>query len=323
MTKTFDCNACGDRHQRPINSKCTRIVDSEPEYGSSVASAGQSDINLQILNELKSLNDRMSAMEEGVGRVEKPSKQPAPVVAETSAAASNTASDSVIPSLDFLRTSDTIQARVDDRIKELQGMYPQGKFKSQRGGSDTYWCKREVPWPQNHILSGTSKSRVTYDNLSMAQWVAGFCAIIKDESNVQTNNMLSYVADLMEDCYDFGWQSAKGAHAVVLCHMEESKVNWDETNKLDCLRRVHAQRTPNSNTSLGRKFKSKDKGIPCRFYQKGTCGQKTEHENGGQLYLHVCENCFAKGKSHPHAGKDCRKKYQKTSVCWIISLSDY
>ena len=93
--------------------------------------------------------------------------------------------------------------------------------------------------------------------------------------------------------------------------MEENKVNWDETNKLDRLRRVHAQRTPNSNTSLGRKFKSKDKGIPCHFYQKGTCGQETEHENGGQLYLHVCENCFAKGKSHPHPGKDCRQKLPK------------
>ena len=275
MTKTFDCNACGDRHQRPITSKCTRIVDSEPEDSHSVTSAGQSDINLQILNELKSLNGRMSAMEERVGKVEKPGRQPAPSAAETSAAASNTASDSVIPSLDFLRASNTIQARVDDRIKELQAIHPQGKFKSQRGGSDTYWCKKEVPWPQNHILSGTSKSRVTYDNLSMAQWVSGFCAIIKDENNVETkNNMLSYVVDLMEDCQDFGWQSAKGTHAVVLCHMEENKVNWDDTNKLDRLRRVHAQRTPNSNTSLGRKFKSKDKGISCRFYQKGTCGQK-------------------------------------------------
>ena len=102
-----------------VNSKCTRNVDIEPEDGSSVTSAGQSDINLQILNELKSLNGRMSAMEERVGKVEKPSKQQKPVAAGTSGAAANTASDSVIPSLDFLRVSDTIQARVDDRIKEL------------------------------------------------------------------------------------------------------------------------------------------------------------------------------------------------------------
>ena len=316
MPKTFDCNACGDRHQRPINSKCTRLIDSEPEDGMSVTSAGQSDINLQILNELKSLSGRMSVMEQRVDKVEKPDNQTASMVAETTGAASNipssTASDTVIPSIDFLKASDSIQARVDDRIKELQALHPQGKFKSQRGGSDTYWCKKEVPWPQNHILSGTSKSRVSYDNLSMAQWVSGFCSIIKDEVNVQTkNNMLSYVADLMEDCHDFGWQSAKGAHAVVLCHMEENKVSWEETNKLDRLRRVHAQRKQNPNVSLGRKFKSKDKGVPCRFYQKGTCGQKIEHENGGQLYLHVCEHCFAKGKSHPHPGKDCRQKLPK------------
>ena len=316
MPKTFDCNACGDRHQRPINSKCTRTIDSEAEDGISVTSAGQSDINLQILNELKSLSGRMSAMEERVDKVEKPTSQKTSVAPETttpaSTIASGTASDTVIPSIDFLKASDTIQARVDDRIRELQAVHPQGKFKSQRGGSDTYWCRREVPWPQNHILSGTSKSRVSYDNLSMAQWIAGFCTIIKEESNVQTkNNMLSYVSDLMEDCHDFGWQSAKGAHAVVLCHMEENRVNWEETNKLDRLRRVHAQRNQNHSLSVGKKFKSKDKGIPCRFYQKGTCGQKTEHENGGQLYLHVCEHCFAKGRSHPHSGKDCRQKIPK------------
>ena len=90
---------------------------------------------------MKSLNGRMTAMEERVGKVEKPSKQPDPVAAGTSAASSATASGRVIPSLGFLRASDTIQARVADRIKELQAMHPQGKFKSQRGGTDTYWLK--------------------------------------------------------------------------------------------------------------------------------------------------------------------------------------
>ena len=60
MTKTFHCNTCGDRHKRPINSKCTRAIDSKTEDGNSIRSAGQSDINLQILNKLKSLNGQMS-----------------------------------------------------------------------------------------------------------------------------------------------------------------------------------------------------------------------------------------------------------------------
>ena len=46
---------------------------------------------------------------------------------------------------------------------------------------------------------------------------------MRDENDVKTrNNMLNYMADLMEDCHDFGWQSAKGAHAVVVCQMEEN-----------------------------------------------------------------------------------------------------
>ena len=156
MPKTFECNACGNKHQRPINSRCTRVMDSEPEDMGSVDSAGQSDINFQILNELKNLNGRMSAMEKRVEQVEKPVLQSTPNTT-TSAdlpTVEKVTTDGVIPSLEVLRKSDSIQARVEDRIRELQSLHPQGKFRSQRGGlNENFWCKKEVPWPQNHILS--------------------------------------------------------------------------------------------------------------------------------------------------------------------------
>ena len=91
MPKTFDLNACGDRHQRPINSKCTRIIDSEAEDGISVASTGQSDINLQILSELKSLSGRMTAMEQRVDKVEKPGSPKTSMDPETTLAVSTIA----------------------------------------------------------------------------------------------------------------------------------------------------------------------------------------------------------------------------------------
>ena len=64
-------------------------------------------------------------------------------------------------------------------MQELQSINMQGKFKSQSGGdtNDNVWCKREVPWPHNLILSGSSKSRTSYDSLSMSQWALGFSAI--------------------------------------------------------------------------------------------------------------------------------------------------
>ena len=82
--------------------------------------------------------------------------------------------------------------------------------------------------------------------------------------------MLEYLADLMEDSHNFGWQSAKGAHAVLLCKME------DDTAKIDHARRVHAQKF---NSDPRKKLATKDKPIPCRYYQKGTCGQSHDHEN--------------------------------------------
>ena len=136
MPKTFDCNACGAKHQRPINSRCTRVLDSESEEESSVVSAGQSDINLQILNELKNLSGRMSAMEERVDKVENPVL---PAVTSVTQVPDNptvekVTPDGVIPSLEILRKSGALQTKVDERIRELQSLHPQGKFRSQRGG---------------------------------------------------------------------------------------------------------------------------------------------------------------------------------------------
>ena len=33
--------------------------------------------------------------------------------------------------------------------------------------------------------------------------------------------MLDYMTDIMEDVQYFGWPSGKGAHALILCLMEE------------------------------------------------------------------------------------------------------
>ena len=308
--KLFKCKACGDTHERPINSKCQHIdnIETSDLDGDSVSEAGQMDINQQILHELKQLSGRISKVEQKVDSQDKGHfDSPKSVNSATSTASSSQVdADLVLPTLTGLKNAKHLQTQVDQRLQELQAINMQGKFKSQRGGSsDTVWCKREVPWPQNFILSGSSKSRTSYDNLSMSQWVSGFSAIIREESDPETKNqMLEYLSDIMEDSHDFGWQSAKAAHAVLLCKMEENKISWNETTKIDRVRRVHAQRLV---TTGHKKVNTKDKPIPCRYFQKGTCGQTKDHENNGQMYLHVCASCFASGKSHTHPQKDCKR----------------
>ena len=121
-------------------------------------------------------------------------------------------------------------------------MKESGKLKSQRGGNDTVFVKRQVPWPQNFVLGGNNKSRILYDNLSWCQWVSDFAMIAREESSVDAKNaMLDYQNEIMEHANDFSWQSAKASHAVLLCRMEEGKVEWSETTKIDRIRRAHAQ----------------------------------------------------------------------------------
>ena len=132
----------------------------------------------------------------------------------------------------------------------------------------------------------------------MRQWVAGFSCIIREESHPNIrNHMLEYMTDLMEDSHDFGWSAAKASHAVLLCRMEDAKVTWGETNKIGHIRRAHAQRiAPHSfGSSNSKKNNSRDRPTPCKFYQKGSCSHKADHESNGHFYLHVC----TQGKTMP------------------------
>ena len=46
----------------------------------------------------------------------------------------------------------------------------------------------------------------------------------------------------MEDTTDFSWQEAKAAHAVLLCEMEWGSLQWEDLDRIDHIRRAHAQK---------------------------------------------------------------------------------
>ena len=320
-TKEFLCKKCGDVHKRPINSKCTfaNAMESEvvnptellPSASGLTNQSGKSDLNVQILAELKSLGGRMSAMERKMADT-------SPVEVNQRSQMSHAASavivnpspaqleEVVVPSVAALQGTPHIQAEVDRRLKHLAELNEAGKLKSQRGSNDKVWVKKQVPWPQNFVVGGNNKSRMSYDNLTWCQWVSGFAMIARKEKNLQIkNSMLDYLSEIMEDANDFSWQSTKASHAVLICRMEEGKVDWSDTVKIDRISRAHAQRAPPQNLISSSK-KSESKTMPCRFYQRGTCQKDRDHETGQIFYKHVCATCFLMGKEYRHMAKDCR-----------------
>ena len=121
-----------------------------------------------------------------------------------------------VPSLDTLRQDRFIQSQVDERLKELSNM-AQGtdkKIKSQRGGPVDIFVKNRVKMPHEFILSGPSKERVSYNNLTVLQW--------EKDLGVR-EHILDYIISLLDDAQDFSWQAAKASHAVNLCQMEQGR----------------------------------------------------------------------------------------------------
>ena len=104
------------------------------------------DSNVLILQELKNLSSRMMVMEQKVN--DKDSYMTSPSVKSSVSNPQEEDDEYVLPSISTLKQSKQIQKQVDDRVKQLEAMNEQGKFKSQRGGGmKLYMSKKRYPGP--------------------------------------------------------------------------------------------------------------------------------------------------------------------------------
>ena len=107
-----------------------------------------------------------------------------------------------------------------------------------------------MAWPHEQILGGSTKQRISYDQLSLTQFVPGFIKnVLEEENQNYKDSMLQYLPDLMEDATDFSWASAKASHAVLLCEMERGALKWSDTPRIDRIRRAHAQKHTSHRTN--------------------------------------------------------------------------
>ena len=117
-----------------------------------------------------------------------------------------------LPQLNTIRQDLLIQAQVEKRLKELAEAEKSGtqKQKSLRGDPVEVLVPNKVKWLHEYVLSGSQKERVSYDQLSIIQWVTGFCQIMCDEQDrTIQNSMLDYLIALFDDANDFSWDAAK------------------------------------------------------------------------------------------------------------------
>ena len=281
----------------------------------------QEAINIKILSQLEKLGKRLDSIETNVNKSSgtKVHSKKAKRKVDSSATMSPSSQVPQIPDLNALRQDMSVQALVEQRLRQLADTEQKGtKIKSLRGGSVEVLVPNRVKWPHEFVLSGSSKERVSYDQLSITQWVAGFYRIMKEEKNSKfKEHMLDYMISLFEDANDFSWDAAKASHAVLLCRMEQGEISdYGQTDKIDRIRRANAQRhnvQTNASQSSKKVGPKHAKSMTCNYFNAGSCSHTRTHETRGVVYKHVCSACFANGKSFAHPEIECRSKSKKHS----------
>ena len=265
MPKVFHCSKCGLQHPRPVGKKCqykgeSLSSDVEVVAPPSTETVGSATVSQQILLQLQQLGDKMDLMDRRVQRTEAALQEGTSQASSSTVTSHNSPNpkvlsngidteatvESVVPSLGYLRGNESVQAEVDKRLAELAQINEtatKGRLKSRHGRLGDITVKRIVDWPQNFILTRSRKTRPSYDDLTMAQWVSGFIRCVQEEkSGAARASMLNYLGNLMGDASDFSWKSVKAAHAIILTNMEADRLWLTETEKLDRIHRAHAQR---------------------------------------------------------------------------------
>ena len=307
----------------------SRFKNSKPKSDTVVCQPDQKLINERILTQLDAIGKRLTAIEKGSASAARPKAKK--VVGRGSASSSLNGSitegdsNKKLPDLHTLRHDRSIQDQVEARIKQLSNTDVKDtdpKYKSQRGGAMDIFVKERVRWPHEFVLAGSTKDRITYNQLNITQWMSGFCRIMRDESCQKSkDHMLDYLIALLDDSNDFSWQAAKASHAVLLCRMEQGEVaSWSDTEKIDRIRRANVQRhvAPTQASNNPQKFRKNlaaqkaTKSMPCVYYNDNSCNFQKHHETKGVFYRHICSTCFAQdGKISVHSALDCKAKNSK------------
>ena len=137
-----------------------------------------------------------------------------------------------LPTLNTLRSSAMDQQLIQERLQQLRERsvpQPQGELIHCCDNNIKKKKKIECTWPQDCAFVGHLRTRLTYEQLNVKQFVLGFLKSIQLESFPSIRaNMVEYLTELMQNVCDQGWVHAKGAHSVVMTNMEEGIVSWLE-----------------------------------------------------------------------------------------------
>ncbi len=295
------CTSCNSVHDGPRGRRCNQ--------------GGQSDKLDKILEKMVTIEARIVAVESGKDKTGNDHDE------STESCDKDNDEEATIASL---RTHTNLQKEVDARLRSLgitdteedhevtcKGAQGKKSIKSGREKTASDVARISVEWPHFSVFRGPYRTPAKYDDLTPCEFVYGYINSLL-ETEV-TEDKLQHLRDLMEDAIEHSWVAARNFHAVMLQSMEHGRLTWENTSRIQELRRVYAQKgtwngprqAPNRRQGLSHAGFSSPTGVKiCEKYSNGLCDEAAPHDGS----VHACASCFKLcGRIFNPPSKSCRR----------------
>ena len=203
-----------------------------------------------------------------------------------------------------------------EEISETKSSHKTRKIKSGKAAkSSEISVKTPQHWPHSFVPGQISDHKDTeYKDLTMTQFVAGYCSIIVHLISRHENltaqseivHRLRHLKSLMCFAYSYPWECILDIHHEVLVELERGNRKWgDNFSDIESLNLLLQRKSKTSKTD-------KKKYWFCASYQRGSCTKKSPHSavigNERKMVRHICATCYLKDKiasEHPETSDEC------------------
>ena len=326
-SRVYKCSTCGRTHEKPTGKHCQwveaaqREAQDEPETQESDLAGAIRHLTAQVAlmgGQLGDVQRKVASVQQKVDGIAEPAPDSDDEGSEDNAEAEIApATDNPdVPSLCELRRNYEVGREVNRRLAEMDleddidGEHRQGtrrrgkKSGAARTVQDT--VLRDIDWPHFHIYKPPGAEPMTFSSLSVQEFVYGFQHMVdQPDARLDRSVMWDVLKGMMEDAMEYPWQNVRDFYWVVGSHIENNRLEWTDTDKVQKLRVKHAQKHEIPTKKQAAQPAPAAKIRYCGPFQNGTCQERGDH--AGQR--HICAHCYRTKKlQFTHPETECRRK---------------
>ena len=150
-------------------------------------------------------------------------------------------------------------------------------------------------WPHSELSLSYVSKEVSYDNLTLAEFAAGYASILRlpSLSAAERTARIDHFATLMYLAMQFPWPSVRSLHAAALFEIECGRLRWGDSFSHLEARLLHGP----ANQSRSLTAATTRQAVQfCKAYQSGKCSFSKDHygllRNERKWVQHICAKCW-------------------------------